>query len=44
MVGADGQENIPHREWVEMFGNIMNEVKVDMKKKGREDEFIGARV
>ena len=44
MVGADGLENIPHREWIQMFGKVMNEVKHDMKKKGREDEFVGARV
>jgi adenosine deaminase CECR1 len=44
MVGADGLENIPHREWIEMFGKVMNEVKDDMKKSGREDEFVGARV
>jgi adenosine deaminase CECR1 len=44
MVGANGQEDIPHRDWIQMFGEIINEVKKDMKKKGREDEFIGARV
>jgi adenosine deaminase CECR1 len=44
MYGANGQEDIPHREWVQMFSKIMNEVKDDMKKKGREDEFVGAKV
>jgi adenosine deaminase CECR1 len=44
MFGADGKENVPHREWIEMFGKVVNEVKDDMKKKGREDEFVGARV
>jgi adenosine deaminase CECR1 len=44
MFGADGQENILHREWLIMFGKVMNEVKDEMKKNGREDEFVGARV
>ncbi|KIM79688.1 hypothetical protein PILCRDRAFT_823225 [Piloderma croceum F 1598] len=44
MFGADGNENVPHREWIEMFGKVVNEVKDDMKKKGREDEFVGARI
>jgi adenosine deaminase CECR1 len=44
MFGADGQENIPHREWLIIFGKVMNEVKDEMKKNGREDEFVGARV
>lgn len=43
MVGADGQENIPHRDWLFMFDRVLNEVKADMKQQGREDEFIGAR-
>ena len=44
MYGPNGREDIPHREWVQMFSKIMNEVKDDMKKKGREDEFVGAKV
>lgn len=44
MYGADGQENIPHREWIRMFEEVMNEVKDEMKTQGRGDEFIGARV
>ncbi|PFH54144.1 hypothetical protein AMATHDRAFT_135550 [Amanita thiersii Skay4041] len=44
MVGKDGLENVPHREWLLIFDRVMNEVKEDMKKKGREDEFIGAKV
>ena len=44
MYGADGQENIPHREWVRIFEEVMNEVKDEMTKQGRGDEFIGARV
>ncbi|KAG5643235.1 hypothetical protein DXG03_001319 [Asterophora parasitica] len=44
MVGEDGLENIPHRDWLIMFDDVLNEVKVDMKAQGREDEFIGARI
>lgn len=44
MVGEDGEDNIPHREWLVMFDQILNEVKGEMKQQGREDEFIGARV
>ncbi|KAF9555864.1 Metallo-dependent hydrolase [Agrocybe pediades] len=44
MVGADGQENIPHRDWLIMFDRVMNEVKQEMAQKGREGAFIGARI
>lgn len=44
MVGEDGQENITHRDMLTIFDRIMSEVKEEMKGKGREGEFIGARV
>ena len=44
MVGADGQENIPHSEWVATFDQVVKEVKAEMTAKGRGDEFYGARV
>jgi hypothetical protein len=44
MIGADGQENVPHREWLLIFDRVLNEVMVEMKGQGREDEFFGARV
>lgn len=44
MVSEDGEDNIPHREWLVVFDRVLNEVKEDMKQQGREDEFIGARV
>ncbi|KAF9015519.1 hypothetical protein BDQ17DRAFT_1295372 [Cyathus striatus] len=44
MYGADGQDNIPHREWLLMFDRVQREVKEEMKNQGREDEFIGARI
>lgn len=44
MIGADGQENVPHREWVLAFDRVVNEVKEEMASQGRADEFVGARV
>lgn len=44
MIGADGQENIPHRDWLLAFDRVQNEVKEEMKQSGREGEFIGGRV
>lgn len=44
MYGPDGQENVPHREWLVAFDKVVNDVKDDLKKQGREDEFVGARV
>lgn len=44
MIGADGQENVPHRDWLLTFDRVQNEVKDEMKQLGREGEFIGAKV
>jgi len=44
MVGSDGKENVPHRDWLIMFDRVMNEVKQEMAQQGREGEFIGAKV
>ncbi|OBZ69171.1 Adenosine deaminase CECR1-A [Grifola frondosa] len=44
MFGADGQENIPHREWFVMYNRVLNEVKDEMKRQGREDEFVGSKI
>lgn len=44
MVGEDGLENVPHRNWLIIFDRVLNEVKAEMKERGREGEFIGARV
>ncbi|EDR14394.1 uncharacterized protein LACBIDRAFT_306187 [Laccaria bicolor S238N-H82] len=44
MVGADGRENVPHREWLLMFDRVQSEVKMKMKIDGREDAFIGAKI
>lgn len=44
MVGADGVENIPHREWLVVFDRVVNGVKAELEKQGRQDEFVGAKV
>jgi adenosine deaminase CECR1 len=44
MIGEDGRENVPHRDWLLTFDRVLNEVKAEMKQRGREGEFIGARV
>ncbi|KAF8969728.1 hypothetical protein BDZ97DRAFT_1794869 [Flammula alnicola] len=44
MYGADGQENIPHREWLVMFDRVLKEVKEEMVQQGRGNEFIGAKI
>jgi adenosine deaminase CECR1 len=44
MFGADGHENIPHRDWIIAFERVMNEVKAQLAREGRPDAFFGARV
>ena len=44
MVGADGLENVPHREWLRIFERVLNEVKIEMKERGRDGDFVGAKV
>lgn len=44
MWGADGQENISHREWLIMFDRVVKEVKAEMEQKGQGGGFIGAKV
>jgi adenosine deaminase CECR1 len=44
MYGADGQENVPHREWLVMFDRVINQVKAEMVELDRPNDFIGAKV
>ena len=44
MIGEDGAQNVPHREWLLIFDEVQNILKADLKEQGREDEFIGAHV
>ena len=44
MYGADGQENVPHREWLVMFERVIDQVKAEMVELLRPNDFIGAKV
>jgi len=42
--GPDGRNTLTHRDMVKIYGSIVQEVKDEMRRQGREDEFIGSRV
>ena len=44
LIGPDGKENVPHREWLLVYDRVLNEVKDELAQKGRADEFIGSKV
>jgi hypothetical protein len=44
MFDADGNQSVPHREWILDFEQAISEVKAALKEQGRGDEFIGAKV
>ncbi|KZP15049.1 Metallo-dependent hydrolase [Athelia psychrophila] len=44
MTNEQGEEVVEHREWLLNFEQIVNEVKAELKKEGREDDFIGAKI
>ncbi|GBE89111.1 Adenosine deaminase CECR1-A [Sparassis crispa] len=44
MIGADGKEDVPHREWLIIYDRVLNEVKDELKRQGREDEFVGSKI
>jgi adenosine deaminase CECR1 len=44
MVGPDGEQNVPHREWMSMFQEVLVEFNESLRIQGRDDEFIGAKV
>ncbi|KAJ7085837.1 hypothetical protein B0H15DRAFT_887607 [Mycena belliarum] len=44
MFGQDGKEDIPHREWLQIFDDTLNQFKAELKRSGRDDEFVGARI
>lgn len=39
MFGIDGQENVPHREWLVAYNEELNRVKEALKADGREGKF-----
>ena len=44
MVGEDGEENVSHRVWVQIFDRVLNEVRASLAAQGRSDEFVGAKI
>lgn len=44
MTGADGNDNVTHREMLLAFDEVIQEVKNELKQRGQENKFIGARV
>jgi len=42
--GPDGRNTLSHRDILKIYGSVVQEVKDEMKRQGREDEFIGSRV
>ncbi|GJE96443.1 adenosine deaminase-like protein [Phanerochaete sordida] len=44
MCTADGEETVPHREWLEAFDRILHDVRAELAAQGRADEFVGCRI
>ena len=42
MIGEDGRDNVPHREWLVAYDCIINEVKAELASQGRADAFVGS--
>ncbi|KAF5389871.1 hypothetical protein D9757_003578 [Collybiopsis confluens] len=43
-ISADARSHVPHREILQDFDEVLNEVKADLKAQGKGDHFIGARI
>ncbi|EJD43037.1 adenosine deaminase [Auricularia subglabra TFB-10046 SS5] len=41
---AEGDPTVAHREFVALFGKLIDEFKAELKAQGREDDFIGAKI
>lgn len=44
MFGADGMDTVMHREMLQTFDEVIQELKSDLKKQGQENRFFGARI
>lgn len=42
--GPDGRNTLTHRDMLEIYGSVVQDVKDEMRRQGREDEFVGSRV
>ncbi|KAF9448874.1 Metallo-dependent hydrolase [Macrolepiota fuliginosa MF-IS2] len=43
-IGADGKENVTHRDMLLIYDKVIQEVKAELKQRGQENKFIGARI
>ena len=44
MCDRDRNPTLDHKAWVRMFRESVEEVKEEMKQRGKGDEFFGAKV
>ncbi|KAI0707925.1 Metallo-dependent hydrolase [Earliella scabrosa] len=44
MIGEDGEDNVPHRDWLLVYDRVLREVKDELEKQGRQDEFVGSKI
>jgi adenosine deaminase CECR1 len=44
MIGPDGEQNVPHKEWLSIFQDVLIEFSGNLRAQKRDDEFIGAKV
>ncbi|RPD64537.1 Metallo-dependent hydrolase [Lentinus tigrinus ALCF2SS1-7] len=44
VTGADGRKNVSHRDCLAIFDRVVKEVKEDLTKQGRGDDFLGSRI
>lgn len=44
MCGVDGEVNVPHRQWLQMFDTVVQGLHAELANQGRQEEFVGARV
>ncbi|KIK37706.1 hypothetical protein CY34DRAFT_810088 [Suillus luteus UH-Slu-Lm8-n1] len=44
MIGPDGEQNVPHKEWLSIFQEVLIEFSGSLRAQGRDDEFIGAKI
>lgn len=44
MIGPDGERDVPHKEWLSMFQDVLVEFNGSLGTQGKDDEFIGAKI
>ncbi|KAI0780415.1 Metallo-dependent hydrolase [Trametes elegans] len=44
MIGSDGKENVPHREWLLTYDRVVAKVREEFAAQGRSEEFVGSKV